>query len=494
MAIKKKRSEMSSINRAVIICHMTECLVISVAYLLEVIKGARTLGYVAAVVALALIPPVIEMFLYRSNPEDKRIKSMVGITFSIFYSFVLFTTTNPLTFTYVIPMFIAFTLFSDIVLCSILVAGCLAVNVISIFLLHPDGFVGNELASAEIQILVLLLMGIYVIFTSKITKQINEEKLRALDQEKENVTGLLNTVMEISEAMTENIRLMSEEMSALDSSVGETKSAMEEVTTGTTETAESVQTQLSRTEEIQNHIKQVYQMTVDIRESMQSTGIEVESGKQQMDVMVAQVAESEKASTQLVEHLQELNEQTVKMQSIIELITGVADQTGLLALNANIEAARAGAAGRGFAVVASEISSLSNQTQTATVNITQLINDVSGKLEIVVNAIQEMMENNKKQNALASAATRSFEKITESEQVAKERAQGLESVVDRLKRANESIVDSIQTVSSIMEEVSAHAMETYNVCEKNTMIVRTVEELTGKLTSEANILMSKRVD
>ncbi len=492
MKVRKKRSEMASINRAAIICHTAVSVIITLAYLLEVVKGARTIGYVAGVIALALIPPAIEIALYNKNPENKNMKYMIGITYSIFYSYVLFTTTNIMTFTYIIPMFIVFTLFSDILLNSLWVAACLIVNVISVIMLHPDGFKENELASAEIQILVLLIMGIYVIFTSRVTRQNNEDKLQALDREKNNVTEILNTVMNISEAMTVNIQNMSSEMIVLGDSVEETRAAMEEVSTGTTDTAESIQSQLASTEDIQKHIRQVQEMSRDIRESMQTTDREVELGKQQMDVMVEHVEESERVSAQLVAHLQELSEQTVKMQSIIELITGVASQTGLLALNASIEAARAGAAGRGFAVVASEISSLSNQTQDATISITGSVNDVSAKLDTVVKVINKMMEANKKQNQLAVSATQSFEKITESEQAANERASGLEGVVERLKEANDSIVDNIQTVSAIMEEVSAHAAETYNACDKNSKIVRMVGELTEKLNGEAEVLMTKK--
>ena len=80
------------------------------------------------------------------------------------------------------------------------------------------------------------------------------------------------------------------------------------------------------------------------------------------------------------------------MNSIVELIGGITNQTSLLAWNASIEAARAGEAGRGFAVVATEISGMATRTKEATVHMTELISNVSNAIMEVVGVVSNMID------------------------------------------------------------------------------------------------------
>lgn len=105
----------------------------------------------------------------------------------------------------------------------------------------------------------------------------------------------------------------------------------------------------------------------------------------------------------------------------------------MLALNASIEAARAGDSGRGFAVVASQISELAQNTQVATSDITSLIQNINAELA----------------------------------------------------QANEDIVQNIQTISAITEEISAHSNETFNACEDNAQMVTSVRQIVGELNESA---------
>jgi len=111
-----------------------------------------------------------------------------------------------------------------------------------------------------------------------------------------------------------------------------------------------------------------------------------------------------------------LNELSVKIQDITQVINGVADQTNLLALNAAIEAARAGEHGRGFAVVADEVRTLAQQTTAATKEIAQMLNEVKQQTENSVTAMSSLEEGVSDIVSISADAKQTFANIQNSTQ------------------------------------------------------------------------------
>ena len=167
------------------------------------------------------------------------------------------------------------------------------------------------------------------------------------------------------------------------------------------------------------------------------------------------------------EKMELLRENMGSMESVVEIINNVTDQTSLLALNASIEAARAGESGRGFAVVATEISKLASETDQATDQIKRMMAEFSETIRKVVEGTETIIELIESQNETKSGTAKSFDTIEKSTESIMNNSKILEANVSELSEANNMIVDSISTISAISEEVAAHASNTYAISEQN---------------------------
>ena len=263
---------------------------------------------------------------------------------------------------------------------------------------------------------------------------------------------------------------------------------MKEVAAGTNETVQSIQVQMEKTEQIQSTIDNVEHASGSIVDNVNETKAELDISKKNMDELMKCVQISNEANANVSKELAQLREHTGRMQSIIELINNITSQTSLLALNASIEAARAGDAGRGFAVVASEISNLADQTQGATEDITGLIGNISLQLSDVVKVIEDMIKISENQNKAVDDTAKSFEKIEQKNDRVYDEAGKMNSLVHELNDANQAIVDGIQTISGVTEEVTAHSTETLKASEDNSMITQEVGQTISGLKELADRL------
>ena len=120
---------------------------------------------------------------------------------------------------------------------------------------------------------------------------------------------------------------------------------------------------------------------------MRGAQVQAEQGQQNIDSSLSQIAELSVTINQAVEVIRTLATQSSEIGSVLEVIRSIAEQTNLLALNAAIEAARAGEQGRGFAVVADEVRLLAQRTQQSTAEIQSMIEGLQKHSEAAVNVI-----------------------------------------------------------------------------------------------------------
>ncbi len=486
---QKRMHETHRINVTVLICYSVFTIILFAAYLLEYIKGSRTLRYTAVFSLLDLGPYIAYVVTYFKNKESTLVKYILSVGFSVLYAFVLLTAAVPTTFVYIFLIFFMIVPYGDMKLCYITGGIAAIANIISVVI----GFAGGTLTSAdlamvEIQVISVVLAAIFTGLATKVIGRVNAQKMDELNEEKEKIDSLLAHTLEVSRGISEDIDSVYSQMEMLDQSVSTTKESMNEVSVGVTETATAMQSQLMQTEEIVGQVNKAKLVSQNIAENVQQTEDSIFVGKENIENLLSYVNQSEKASTLVAEKMNELTENTEKMHSILEMINSVTRQTSMLSLNASIEAARAGEAGRGFAVVAGEISSLAKQTSEATVNIAQLIDGITGSIDEVFRAINQLMESNKEQNQSAETMALNFEKIEACSRSIYEVSSQLENVVSELAKSNESIVENINTVSAVSEEVSAHASETLAESEANALVVEEVTRVIMALNDKAKKL------
>ena len=485
-------SETAIANKIAVIALTVICSIISAAYFLEFIKHTRTIGYIIGTVILAMVPVVISWIVYNMDNRSVPLKYIIVIGYSILYTYLIFTASNDLVFTYIILMLIVIVLYNDKKLIAMMGGIAIAEVIIAavIKLMNAED-PKSVTATIEIQILLMILIVAFLLAVSTGTRRFEEIRMARLVLEQNKANEMTERILAVSGEMTDTVEKVAVHMEELRESVDRTVASMQEVSSGTAESAEAVQRQLLQTEEIQKHVSNVEDAAKVIGENVKATGDAVSEGRDHIREMNNYTAQVDKAGKEVAAVLDVFKATTSKMNTITDLITNVASETSLLALNASIEAARAGEAGRGFAVVASEISSLAKQTTEATENIVEMIENITAQVDTMVDTIDRLINTGAEESRCADETAKSFSTIAENVAVISSHSNQLGAVVSRLAAANREIVDSIQTISAITEEVTAHASETTAVSEQNSNIVADINTMVDALSENAKQLKAE---
>ena len=304
----------------------------------------------------------------------------------------------------------------------------------------------------------------------------------------ESMKQMITQIGQVSQILSEQAQSSKSVSTELNSateiqsrSMGELNSTVDQLAVSVNEIAENA-TQLAGVAADTKKDSDV--VDVKMRETVEVS----EKGRQDMEKVSKALEGIELSIHNLQEAVDKVGTASGEIVDIINLIGSIAEETNLLSLNASIEAARAGEAGRGFAVVASEISQMAQQTKDSTVQISQLIENVSNAIQMVVEVSGSMISMIESQNETTEKTAESFTVIEKNSDNVYGQSNELAAYVTKLADANKKIIDSISTISAISEEVAAHASDTLSATESNNVIVEELAALSGQLETLAQEL------
>lgn len=249
---------------------------------------------------------------------------------------------------------------------------------------------------------------------------------------------------------------ISEAVNILASSSSQILALTSQLAASTTETSTAITETTTTMEEVKQTSRQMSQRAAAVSETAQSTAQTTEAGRRSVEDTIAGMNKIKEQMDVIANNIVKLSEQSQTIGAIISSVNDLANQSNLLAVNASIEAAKAGEQGKGFAVVAQEVRSLAEQSKDATNQVRTILNDIQKAISGAVMATEQgakAVEAGLNQSQTAGDSIgRMAEDIVKAAQAAmqisvstNEQVAGIDQVssaMESIKKATEQIVSS----------------------------------------------------
>ena len=281
--------------------------------------------------------------------------------------------------------------------------------------------------------------------------------------------GLKHTLLEIANA-SDQLASAAEELSAV----------TEESTRGLTRQNDEIQQAATAVNQMTAAVDEVAGNAVSTSQASSQATTEAEEGREQvaqavsgMNSMVVEINDSTKSVEGLASQVREIGK-------VIDVIRGIADQTNLLALNAAIEAARAGEQGRGFAVVADEVRALAHRTQVSTVDIEKMIGEVQVGADGAVAAMNKSLSWANNTQVLAQNAGEALQRITASVAKINERNLVIASASEEQAQVAREVDRNLLNIQDLSTQTAAGAHQTNASSQDLSRLATSFSVLVGK--------------
>ena len=480
-------------NKKAMLMWLVMLIVLSAAYVLEVLKGAKTIPYFIWMELCAWIPFIAGLVMLKVKGwHTKWYRDICAGGYWLFYAYIMFTSPGTLAFAYVLPLLCMLVIYKDR---NLMLRYCIINMLILIATIIRNFNNGmntpQDITNYEMQFGITLFCYIGLIVAIK-HMTISDNSL--LDSVKDNLAKVITTIHQVktaSNAVVDGVTVVRELADENKHSANEVVDSMMDLSQQNDVLSGKISSSIDMTEDIDNQVENVAELVEHIMTISQKSSEQAQASTHELESAMTSTNSMAELSTELETVLNDFRNQFEKVKAETGTISTITSQTNLLALNASIEAARAGDAGRGFAVVAEEIRNLSVGTQSSSDKILealQLLEDTSEKMTQSITVMLELITENLEKMQSVNA---SVETIAEGAMQLGDEIQVVDSAMKQVKDSNKNMVNNMHEVQDIMEIITESAsaskdttttmLSKYDETARN---VINIEVVVGKLVEE----------
>lgn len=320
------------------------------------------------------------------------------------------------------------------------------------------------LASLTLGYFILRWVTLPIRETVAVLRDISEGEGDLTKHIKVNAKDELGELAECFNTFVDKLRDLIYEVSGVTNEVaaGSTQisASSEELSSGMADAAQQTSLLGDTVTEVNLAVSQVVEESNRARETSTVAGEKAQEGGDIMHQTVEEINAISEMVNNSASAVKSLGEQSESIGEVISVINDIADQTNLLALNAAIEAARAGEQGRGFAVVADEVRKLADRTTQATTEIAQSIKDIQTQTTSVVDQIENGVTQANTGVELAKNASQFLEAIVAGSGEVAQQIDSINGAADRQAQSTDQMTNAIQTMNALIQESANSVSQT----------------------------------